>query len=127
MKLHMKCISFGLLFSTSILTHAATKLIDPTRPADYVAPATVSSTNNKQDTISSQKEVEPEIEYRLHAVKIGRSSSIAIINGETVSTGQTVGSAKVLKIFAYSVEMMANGELFTISLLPDSIKKRSSK
>lgn len=127
MKLLMKCIYFGLLFSTNVLTHAATNLIDPTRPADYVEPALVNDTSNKQETTSSQKEIEPEVDYRLHAVKIGRTSRIAIINGETVSTGQTVDSAKVLKILAYSVEMIANGKVFTISLLPDSIKKHSSK
>lgn len=112
--------------SITLLVNAATSLVDPTRPADYVK-AQPKSENSEQEQVSQENVSEPKIDYRLHAVKIGRYSSLAIINGETVTAGQKIGSAKVLKINKSSVDMSADGKRFTISLLPDSIKKLSSK
>ncbi len=124
-------IIMSLMLIMAGLTNATTGLVDPTRPANLVEAAVneaaVQNKSDQKDGTESQEKSEPIPDYRLNAIKIGRSSRMAIINGETVSPGQKVGVAKLVKINSDSVVMDVNGKAITVSLLPGSIKTRSSK
>jgi hypothetical protein len=124
-------IILSLLASMAGLSKAATELVDPTRPANYIDP--VEETPVQQDSEQQEKEpgklakTEQIPDYRLNAIKIGRSSRLAIINGESVLQGEKIGDAMLVKINSYSVVMNIRGKEITVSLLPDSIKTRSTK
>ncbi len=123
-------IIMSLMIIMAGLTNATTGLVDPTRPANLVDvenEAVVQDKNDQKESIENQTKTESIPDYRLNAIKIGRSSRMAIINGETVTQGQKVGIGKLVKINSDSVVMDVNGKSITVSLLPGSIKTRSSK
>ena len=129
-KLLANLIIMSLIVVMAGLSNATTSLVDPTRPAhliDAVDEVVNEKRIDQKEGIEKQAESEPIPDYRLNAIKIGRSSRMAIINGETVSPGQNIGSAKLVKINSGSVVIDVNGKAITVSLLPDSIKKVSSK
>ena len=128
MKWITNLIILSLLISVAALSQATTELVDPTRPANYVEKAAEVSAGEKSEVKkqSDDKEV-PIPDFTLNAIKIGRSSRMAIINGETLMPGQEIGSAKLVRINSNSVVMTVNGKAVTVSLLPDSIKTRSAK
>ena len=122
-------IILSLMVCIAGLSSATTELVDPTRPATFVDVVEKSTEQNSSEQTGEEKQVSSESkpDFRLNAIKIGRLSRLAIINGESVSPGQKIGSATLVKINSDSVVIDVNGRGITISLLPDSIKTRSSK
>ncbi len=130
MKLLANVIIMSLMVTIAGLSKATNSLIDPTRPATFVdAVGGAASVEDGKQTTKVKDQIKSAAipDYRLNAIKISRSSSMAIINGETVSQGQKIGSAKLVKINSNSVVMNVDGKVITVSLLPDSIKKVLSK
>lgn len=90
-------------------------LADPTRPADvaesgFVAPL-------------------PEglMDWRLTAVRIGRESRTAVLNGAIVRTGDLVGQARVLEIRPGSVIVELGHRQLEVRLYDGGITKTKSK
>ncbi len=130
MRLLANLIIFSLLISMAGFSKATTGLVDPTRPANYVEPVETVETQDKSEQRNEnekQSKVETLPDFRLNAIKIGRSSRMAVINGEAVSPGQSVGDARLIEVNSDSVVMLVKGKEIIVSLLPDSIKIRSSK
>ncbi len=130
MKWVTQLIILSLLVSMAGLSRAVTGLVDPTRPANYIeksseAPVTQFAEGQSSENKAVANEKSSSIDLKLHAIKIGRTSKLAIINGETLRPGQTIGPAKLIKIDSSSVLMEINGKPVTVSLLPDTIKKRA--
>lgn len=118
----------SVLFCFTTLAKATGNLPDPTRPANYTSNEKTLM-NSEQKTIeqSGEKMAEQIPDLQLQAIKISRTASMAIINGQVVFPGQTVSTATLLKVNPDSVLMDYNGRPLIVSLLPDSIKKRTSK
>jgi|GEM_PF-3184990 len=122
-------IIFSMMLTFAGLSKATTGFVDPTRPANYVDPVetpSVQDTKEKKSEGMSVKAVQIP-DYKLNAIKISHSFRIAIINGQTVSPGQKIGTGRLVRINSYSVVINVNCKEINISLLPDSIKTRSTK
>jgi hypothetical protein len=66
---------------------------------------------------SSQKKVAPD-ELSLNGVFFSQDEGFAIINGEVVSEGETVGKAKVVRIGFDEVELENEGKTIKLSSIP---------
>ncbi len=130
MKLFANLIFLSLMISMASFSEGTTSLVDPTHPPYLVEKdeESVAQDSSEQSDGKENQETSVSIpDYRLYAIKIGRSSRMAIINGEAMFLGQKIGPAKLLKINSDSVVMNVNGKTITVSLLPDSIKTRSPR
>lgn len=76
-------------------------LHDPTRPAGYSAPAMVSNDN---------------AQYKLSYILASSGRSVAIINGKSLSIGDTINGAQLYRISSDQVWLKKGNETFTISL-----------
>jgi len=94
----------GLL--CAVLADSACALEDPTRPAGY-------STNVEVGTH----------EWILNSTLVGPDRRIAVINGQYVSEGDTLGNARVLGIHNSYVVIESAGERTTLQLLPGIVNK----
>lgn len=75
-------------------------LRDPTRPLSYSAPV------EKQNTLA------------LQAIFTGKGRKEAIINGLAVSEGETIGSAKIVRIEDKQVRYVLDGQSHVLRLRP---------
>lgn len=111
-----KRIVLTLVVSASFqpLLVKADLLKDPTRPPDHILHPRghVTTSPDGNDT--------PSTEEQLHLTSIIASpeSITAIINGQRVSRGDKVGTARVLEVEANSVRVRRDGSTFTIHLFP---------
>ena len=96
-------VGFGLL--PAVPAAVAADLADPTRPpAGYqVAP----------DGAPARQELP-----RVSAIRIGRGSRVAIIDGTPVAVGDSVTGYRVLAIETDGVKLLHNGAELTVSLRP---------
>jgi len=96
------------------LTLAAAALTDPTRPPQ-LSPTTVQKRSMQQS------------EYRLSSIRIRSGSKTAIINGQNVTEGQSVGEAVIRKIEPDRVILSLNGVRREVPLFAHTLKKQYSK
>ena len=96
----------ALLLMTNQFVQA--QLDDPTRPAN-IANATSSAT-----AVTSS--------WDLSSILVSPQRRVAIINGKTVKSGETLAGAKVLMINKTSVKLKSRGEIILLKLFPDSVK-----
>jgi MSHA biogenesis protein MshK len=87
-------------------TASAQVFNDPMRPPAYAPVAGVASAP----------------EWQLTSVIISRDRRVAVINGETVTIGSSVGNAAVVNIKPSAVVLERNGEEILVNLLPVAYK-----
>ena len=98
-----------LLFSHSGLDGApAGVLTDPTRPPSFAAGAADGEKSEQTRVVQS--------------VLIAPGRTMAVIDGETVRVGSSLGGAKVVKIDETGVILSNNGRLEVLKLFPDAEK-----
>jgi len=96
-----------LITLLSLHTFAQTNLAhDPTKPALLI------------NTVAGKSDIS---EYKLQSIVIGKTRRLALINDKLVSTGDTVGSAKVVAIDRNSVILSESGRKLTIYLFQRGI------
>ena len=109
----------ALFFAAALLATAslaAQVLDDPMRPPTEVSKTTGSDKGVKKTTRYGNG-------FQLSAIRITKNRRSATVNGQSVSVGDRIASARVLSIQASSVTLQQNGKTLTIKLLPLSIKK----
>lgn len=100
----------GLLYSSSIMAIYATEtLTDPTRPAFH------SVVKNKLLDYDGQT-------FKVSQIFISSRKRMAIVNGQTVRRGDTIGNASVVAIESDSVHLLIDGKIKQVSIMP-SIKQ----
>ena len=110
-----RCILRGL-FALCVLAfpHAglhgapADVLVDPTRPPSFAGGAVETEKSGQARVVQS--------------VLIAPGRTIAVVNGETLRVGSSVGSAKVVKIDQTGVTLSNSGKLEVLRLFPDAEK-----
>lgn len=110
-----RCILPGL-FALCVLAfpHAglhgapADVLVDPTRPPSFAGGAAETEKSGQARVVQS--------------VLIAPGRTIAVVNGETLRVGSSVGSAKVVKIDQTGVTLSNSGKLEVLRLFPDAEK-----
>lgn len=61
--------------------------------------------------------------WRLTATHVAAGQRSAIVNGSRVREGETIGGARVLLIRHGQVQLLAQGRVTTLHLLPTDVKK----
>lgn len=92
-----------------------TGLKDPTRPYAW---------QEVKPVVEIPHEV---MEWRVTAVRIGRDSRSAIVNGQLVHVGESLGEARVAAIDAREVVLDYQGNKVTVGLLRPEIKRPSGR
>lgn len=87
---------------------AADVIADPTRPSG------MRQTADPADTAG---------DWRLTATHIAAGQRSAVVNGSRVREGETIGGARVLHIRHGQVQLLAQGRVTTLHLLPADVKK----
>jgi len=96
----------ALLIMTSPFVQA--QLDDPTRPVNIV------NTTTSATAVTSS--------WDLSSILVSPQRRVAIINGKTVKSGETLAGAKVLMINETSVKLKYRGEIILLKLFPHSVK-----
>ena len=89
---------------------SAAELDDPMRPSSRSAPAAVQPGEHGPV-------------WRLDSTIVGTSRRIAVINGRSLSVGQSVGGAKLIEILPGRVLLDQGGRQFALTLVPGDIKQ----
>lgn len=87
----------------------AEQLRDPTRPL--------------REAVSAPSRTET---FELNTILMSQSRSVAIINGQTVAAGDTVGTARVLSITPESVALLYRGKPLELRLHSSSVRSNAA-
>ncbi|MCK4743425.1 MAG: hypothetical protein KAT25_06375 [Sulfuriflexus sp.] len=107
LNLSTRILVLALFFMASQFAQA--QLDDPTRPAN-IANVVSSST----DAVTSS--------WDLSSILVSPQRRVAIINGKTVKSGETLAGAKVVMINETSVKLKYRGEIILLKLFSHSVK-----
>ena len=89
------------------------ELLDPTKPpAALTAPV-----------VSGEDEGEEAVSWKLTATITTGRGNRAVINGHHVKVGDTVRDAEVLSIRPGQVQLRGGDEIFTLTIVTDSIRR----
>ncbi len=88
------------------------ELSDPTRPAAV----RIMQTENTEDQQAGGQN------YNVSQIYISQKTQMAIINGQKVKMGDSIGGAEVLAIKSGSVSLLVDGSITEITIIP-SIKQ----
>ena len=91
----------GLLIAAMALPGQAESLRDPTEPPQPTR---------------AQQPAQPQLELSLDSILISDNRRIAVINGQSASTGDSVGEARIQRIEADRVLVELNGTTRTLRL-----------
>lgn len=110
--MHMKPVSMAILLTVLLACGslaAANTLADPTRPANAAlySPARLQGTGHNS--------------WVLNSTLIAADRRVAVINGEHVSEGESVGNATVIRIRKLEVLIQVAGKRINLKLLPDIV------
>lgn len=86
----------------------ASELADPTRPSGALAVATETGARDS---------------WLLNATRITPTQRSAVINGTKVAEGGDIQGARVLRISHAQVQLQAQGEILTLTLQPNKMKR----
>ena len=100
--------ALGLSLLASHLQAGEPALTDPTRPWDK--------------DWHKQRQTRTDGNYVLNATLVSSARRVAVINGQNVSEGETVGNAIVIKIGKHDVLLQSPNRLIRLKLLPDIVK-----
>lgn len=107
------CFISGLLPGSLL---AAAELPDPTRPADYSdAPPIVEITELPKELIS----------WNVTAIRIAGNDRSAIVNGQLVREGDSVGTAEILEIKPIAVHLFYDNRQLVLKLFNDVVDKKT--
>lgn len=93
-------------------TLGAGELIDPTRPRIGV------------ETSPAERKAVARPVWTLESTLVADDRRVAVINGELVSEGESVGGARVIEIRELDVLVQTPRGRMTLRLLPDVVKER---
>lgn len=93
----------------------AAPLSDPTRPFDYVPVI-----DKAEEPVVLPRE---QVQWNLSAIRIGKDSRFAIINGQMVRPGEQIESAKLLAINPSEVVLEYDNQSVIVTLLDRAVKK----
>lgn len=100
-------LGLGLCITQGQAGEAA--LSDPTRPW--------------QASGYQQQRPQTAASYTLNSTLVSSTRRVAVINGQHVSEGETVGNAIVVKIGKYDVLLQSPDRQINLKLMPDIVKK----
>jgi MSHA biogenesis protein MshK len=103
----------GFLIALAAPLAGAQQLRDPTRPPNVLA-----------------SDVEADVEVRssqLQSVLISRGRKLAVINGQTVPLGGSIGDAKLVRITETAVVLQRGEETETLRMFEGTEKKSSAR
>ena len=100
-------LGLGLCIAQGQAGEAA--LSDPTRPW--------------QSSGYQQQRPQTAASYTLNSTLVSSTRRVAVINGQHVSEGETVGNAIVVKIGKYDVLLQSPNRQINLKLMPDIVKK----
>ena len=104
------------LYQSSV--SAVAELPDPTRPADYfIVPEVI-------EVYELPAEL---IDWYVTAIRINGNDRSAIINGQLVKEGQTIGPAKVLEIKPVSVVLDYEDRQVVVRLYNNVVEKKNER
>ena len=92
-------------------------LVDPTTPLNFVIPTGGNDEPGALAMLGSMF-----TSYELSSVLIRAEDRIAVINGERVRIGDSIGAARVTAIEADHVTLNVNGKIETLQRYENSIK-----
>ena len=104
-----KLLALGATLAVCTPLAAAQSLRDPTRPAFF-------SSRTGEGGIASRSR---DAEWVLQSVLLSPERRYAIINGEVLALGESVGGAELVAIREGEVTLRAGGALRTVRLFPD--------
>lgn len=111
-KSFLPTVSVLLLFTATTL---ATTLPDPTRPANYLARASV------------QEELPGQVaEWRVTAIRISGDSRTAVVNNKLVKAGDNIAGALVLEIKPLAVVLNYEQQNIQVNLIRHDVDKKPS-
>lgn len=102
-------IMLGLTLCITRTQAGEAALSDPTRPW--------------QSSGYQQKRPQTAASYSLNSTLVSSTRRVAVINGQHVSEGETVGNAIVVKIGKYDVLLQSPDRQINLKLMPDIVKK----
>lgn len=102
--------ALGLSLFAGHLQAGDAALADPTRPWN-------TGWHKQQKTRSNGS-------YTLNSTLVSNTRRVAVINGQNVSEGETVGNATVIKIGKYDVLLQSPNRQIRLKLLPDIVKNQ---
>lgn len=107
----MQSVLRGMLMGGMLLVAAPLQALeDPTRPPEGAW----------QSSLPAEDKAAP---WVLSSTLVSPQRRVAMINGQNVEQGDTIGAARVLRIDTTGVTLLANGEQIRIGLLPTDMKK----
>lgn len=102
--------TLGLSLFACHLQAGEPALADPTRPSN-------TGWQKQRQTHSGGN-------YTLNSTLVSSSRRVAVINGQNVSEGETVGDATVIQIGKYDVLLQSPNRQIKLKLLPDIVKNQ---
>ena len=93
-------------------TAAATVLPDPTRPPEY-----------RPQSLASRQLPKELVDWKVTAIRIAGEDRSAIINGNIVREGDSVGAARILEIQPVAVVLDYENRKLEVRLFADLVRK----
>ncbi|MCI0401401.1 MAG: general secretion pathway protein GspB [Gammaproteobacteria bacterium] len=114
MKIHAALLTLAFMSGQAVTA----PLADPTRPPSYSGdvPREVVTDEGGED-----------VSWNVTAITIAPSGRRAIVNGQMVTPGATLGPATVLEILPTSVVLDQSGERVTVDLVQQVVKTPAGK
>lgn len=111
----MRCIQTLLAGALGLVLFAAPTLAGDAALADPTRPWKTAGYHRQQASSAGS--------YTLSSTLVSSTRRVAVINGQHVTEGETVGDATVLKIRKQDVILQSPHRRITLKLLPDIVKK----
>lgn len=109
------CLALGLSWDAGATVAAraeGTPLVDPTRPASHLRPATSANEASR-------------LALSLSAIIVAEDRRLAVINETRVRPGDRIGGAEVVAIDATRVRLRAGGKTFVLGLIETPVKAKA--
>jgi MSHA biogenesis protein MshK len=100
-------IAAGILLLAAVCCNAAETLRDPTRPFVAQSPAQIVNAR-----------------FSVNAIFVSDDRRIAVVNGQRVKPGDTVGGAKVVEISGDEVRLVYDGKTISVRLASSGLRNQ---
>lgn len=95
-----------MLFAVLLVAPPAAAFSDPTQPAQYRAAA-------------------KRVALKLESVLVSSTRKVAVINGQVVAEGETIGGARVVSIAKDKVRLRKSGKTISLTLKHADIRRNN--
>ncbi len=119
-------LALALVVTVDVAAAAATAQIDGEKLADTIRPggARVSEQPSAQAPQAGQSRGLPVAsDFSVSFIRAGGDNPVAVVNGETVGVGDTVGGAEVTAIERGRVRLLLNGSEAVVSAWADGVRQ----